>query len=482
MLQSKDTTMVSEIKSFFTSQQKAMDTIFRIISGLSLSRCKFIETKQANNLYLNHNKLILLLLFPFFSIKDASHFKDSGLWKVVHCGKDVFYRLLNFGQVDWRKLGYSITKRLLRQMDGKTDLQGEDRAVRCLIVDDTDLPKTGRCFELVGRVYSHVTHRSLLGFKGLFLTYHDGKSLFGLDFSLHGEKGKNKKKPYGLTPKQLKDRFSKKRVKGDPNKIRHDEYFTSKIDNMIEMVGHAIKQGVRFEYLLADSWFTCNAVIKFIKSRRVNCHFLGMIKMGKTKYGYQGELLTARQILNKLKRTKGIRRSRSTKFHYLEVEVDFQGIPVKLFFSKASKRGKWRGLISTDLNLDFNQALKLYSTRWSIEVFFKEAKQYLRLGKCESTDFDAQIAHTSICLMQYNILSVAKRFESYETTGALFRQAEENSLEITVSERMWLILIELIKELSELFDIDTEEIMFQIATGNQKVMNLARFSALANAA
>jgi hypothetical protein len=29
-----------------------------------------------------------------------------------------------------------------------------------------------------------------LGFKGLFLGFHDGKSFLGLDFSLHGEKGK----------------------------------------------------------------------------------------------------------------------------------------------------------------------------------------------------------------------------------------------------------------------------------------------------
>lgn len=53
----------------------------------------------------------------------------------------------------------------------------------CLIVDDTDLPKTGRCVELIGRIWSHVTNRSILGFKGLFMGYYDGKSFWGLDFS-----------------------------------------------------------------------------------------------------------------------------------------------------------------------------------------------------------------------------------------------------------------------------------------------------------
>jgi len=87
---------------------------------------------------------------------------------------------------------------------GKTAVRSElnnGTMPRCLIVDDTDLPKTGRRIELIGKVFSHVTKQSVLAFKGLFLGYHNGKSFFALDFSLHGEEGKNKKKPYGLTAK-----------------------------------------------------------------------------------------------------------------------------------------------------------------------------------------------------------------------------------------------------------------------------------------
>jgi hypothetical protein len=55
------------------------------------------------------------------------------------------------------------------------------------------------------------------GFKGLFPGHHDGKSFFGLDFSLHGEQGDEKKKgyrPYGLSEKQRKARYSKKHGEG----------------------------------------------------------------------------------------------------------------------------------------------------------------------------------------------------------------------------------------------------------------------------
>ena len=47
--------------------------------------------------------------------------------------------------------------------------------------------------------------------KGLFLCHTDGKTQTMLDFSLHGEEGKNPEKKQGLTDKQRKARFNKKR-------------------------------------------------------------------------------------------------------------------------------------------------------------------------------------------------------------------------------------------------------------------------------
>lgn len=342
MLRHKGTTILSELNGFFTSSEKAMCTIFRITSSLTLSGNKILGRASANNnTYQDQDKLILLLLFPFFKIKDAYHYKKSPLYNILSCGKDVFYRLLNDENIDWRSLNYGISKKLVGQTRNKTQpLEGEV-VPSCLIVDDTDLPKTGRCMELIGKIYSHVSHRSLLAFKGLFIAYHDGKSLFALDFSLHGEKGKNKKRPYGLSLSQGKKRYAKNRASGSQGKKRCEEYFTSKIKNMITMLRTAIGQGIRFDYLLVDSWFTCHELLVFIKTRRINCHLLGMIKMGKAKYHYNGKPLSARQIVDIPRRSKKTKRSRATGFYHGEAIVMFKGIEVKPFFSKTSKRGKW---------------------------------------------------------------------------------------------------------------------------------------------
>ncbi|MDR2835447.1 MAG: transposase [Bacteroidales bacterium] len=79
-----------------------------------------------------------------------------------------------------------------------------------------------------------------------------------------------------------------------------------------------------------------------------------------------------------------------------ELFVDFKGISVKIIFCRIGKRRKWHGLLTTNTKLYFATAYEIYATRWTIEVFFKECKQYLRLGKCESRDFNAQIATTFI--------------------------------------------------------------------------------------
>ena len=75
-----------------------------------------------------------------------------------------------------------------------------------------------------------------------------------------------------------------------------DEYFTTKIASAISMIARAIMQGIRFDYVLCDSWFTCFELIKFITKRRIKCHLLGMVKNGTAKYIFNQKELTAKDI------------------------------------------------------------------------------------------------------------------------------------------------------------------------------------------
>lgn len=479
MLRNKGRINFSEIKDFFTSSEKAMETIFSFISSLTFSDKQFGFSQSSNLKYGNYSKLVLLLLFPIFEIRSSWDYSTSALYRVLSCSKDVFYRLLKDSQIDWRGLSYRLNLQLIRKVGKNSD--SENSNPRCLIVDDTDFPKTGRQSELIGKIYSHVTHTSHLGFKGLFMGYHDGKSFFSLDFSLHGEKGKNQKKPYGLTPPQAKKRYSKKRKDSDKGSERVNEYFSTKIDSMIAMIRLAISKGIRFDYLLVDSWFTCFELVRFIVGRRIGCYLLGMAKLGKTRYHAFEKDLTAKEIIETLRRKKKVRRSKILGYYYAEVLVSFKGIPVKLFFCKSSKKGNWNAIMTTNTGLSFEQAYKIYSTRWSVEVFFKEAKQHLGLGKCQSQDFDAQIASTTICMIQYNLFSAAKRFIDYETFGQLFRASQKDALRLTIAEQIWSLIIEIIADLSEIFDTDSESLMEKLFSGNQKLIKYLNFNSLSQA-
>ena len=177
--------------------------------------------------------LELLLLFPFFMVRDPFQYGHSGLSKFVSCQKDMFYRFLEQDCIDWRKLVHRMSMRLLRRTGARTGSKG---ALQCLI-DDTDLPKTGFKTKMIGRIYSHVLHRSILGFKGLSLCHTDGKTQTMLDFSLHGEEGKNPERVQGLTSKQRNARFCKARDEESSTNTRIREYRQSKMVRSMEMVG-----------------------------------------------------------------------------------------------------------------------------------------------------------------------------------------------------------------------------------------------------
>jgi len=109
-----------------------------------------------------------------------------------------------------------------------------------MILDDTIQPKKGKKIEGISHVYDHVTHRYVLGFKDLLLAFWDGINTIPLDFSFQSERGKNKKRPFGLTQKELKSRYSKERGKDSNGFHRLCESSKDKITNGLDMIKRAL--------------------------------------------------------------------------------------------------------------------------------------------------------------------------------------------------------------------------------------------------
>lgn len=441
-------------------------------------RSKQIGTEKNRNCkFTNVQVLNLLLLFPFFVVRNAFRYSGSALGRMFVCEKDMFYRFMNDGNIKWRKLLYALNIQLLRKISRETEANHEKPV--CLIIDDTDAPKTGKKSELIGRIFSHVQHKSILGYKCLTLLLSDGLSQLMLDFSIHGEEGKNAERKQGLTKAEQDARFCEDHS-GQAVEERIKEYFMKKTDKAIEMVKYAIRRGIRFDYLLVDSWFTGAAFVRLITSRHIKCNLVGMIKLGKTRYGTEYGLLTAMEIIRKLHARKLCKHSATLKCTYCTIDVKFAGTTVRLFFCKRGRKGQWNGLLTTDLSLNFLKAYRIYSMRWATEVAYRDQKNLLGFGKCQSVHFSAQIASITLITMQYNILCTVKRFEAYETLGALFREATQNTLELSVTDKIWQLIMDAVLDIAEIVSADACELLSALINENPKFHKLMNIYKLAS--
>ncbi len=111
---------------------------------------------------------------------------------------NAFYRLMNNQWMDWRRLLIGFAK----QFAAYGDLAP---GTTCFILDDTDIEKTGKTIEFVGRRFNHVTKFYPFGYKLLLLDFWDGKSLVATDFSLHRPAGERNLNQLSLscTPNSL---------------------------------------------------------------------------------------------------------------------------------------------------------------------------------------------------------------------------------------------------------------------------------------
>ena len=154
-----------------------------------------------------------------------------------------------------------------------------------------------------------------------------------------------------------------------------------------------------------------------------------MAKIGNARYKMlpSDKYLSPKQLIANHK-YKAIT-NRKYKAKYIKIQAEYQGVRVVMFLIKIGRGENWRLLVSTDLNIGFNKLMEVYKIRWAIEVFFKESKQYLLLGKSQSQDFDAQIADTTISFMRYILLSYYERIYYGISIGGMFRELSQASVE-----------------------------------------------------
>ena len=377
---------------------------------------------------------------------------------------NTIYRFMNNQLIDWKSIVLQFAKQFLKCVSTKGKI--DEKSVKCFILDDTDIEKSGKTFEGISKIYSHKEHCCLFGFKLLLLSYWDGKSLIPCGLSFHRE---SKDKEYGLNKKQQERQFTKQREPEGYFQERYDELDEDKLSVSIKMLKRCVKCGILGSYVLMDSWFVTDTMLKEIrKIGKGMLQVVGICKMDTRKFLIEGKERNSTTII-KMNETHSnrIHRCRKYKSCYFSVIANYKGTPVKLFYIKYKNAKNWTLLLTTDLSLSFVKAMELYQIRWSIEVLFKECKQYLRLGKSQNTDFCGQIADASLTMITYTILTLYKRFQAYETLGGVFRDTQKDMLEKTLCERIEMVILKILRDLLEILCIDVEQTLYRL-TSSQK--------------
>ncbi|HOD41551.1 MAG: hypothetical protein BWY32_02700 [bacterium ADurb.Bin243] len=166
---------------------------------------------------------------------------------------------------------------------------------------------------------------------------------------------------------------SKSRKSGIASACRVKEFFLDKLTSGLKMVGRAIKAVLRAKYVIFDNWY--GASFEFIK---------GMIAGGLTVVCavplnrnciHLQQSINISKVLAFLKNSKKPKKCAARTLRYYEAEIEMPKLgKVKLCLCRKVKHKEWKAIISKDSTMSALAIMEVYALRWSIEVFFKEAK------------------------------------------------------------------------------------------------------------
>jgi len=341
--------------------------------------------------------------------------------------KDTVYRFLNESTFNWRRFLLSLAANTIGKV---SNLTRHDRP-KVLILDDSSYDRNrSKHVELLARCFDHASQkmRFYKGFRMLTLGWSDGATFLPIDFSLLSSK------------KSRINGISKKVDKRTSGYKRRKEALQTAPEQIPDMIARAMKSGIDASYVLMDSWFTQQPLIKEITEQGLDV--IGMVKKLKQRYLVDGNRVSLDQLYRLAKPSdgkKGILRSIHT--------TQANGVPVKVVFVRnRNKKSDWLAILSTDCTLSDQEIIRIYGMRWDIEVFFKTTKSLLKLQKeFQSRSYDALISHTTIVFTRYIVLSWQNRCNTDDRTlGGMFYELcdEMNELDWAVALQQLIELLE----------------------------------------
>jgi Transposase DDE domain len=252
-----------------------------------------------------------------------------------------------------------------------------------LILDDSKKNKRGKRMDAVGWVHDPISGKSMWGHQFVKAT------IYAKGFTI----------PFAIRL-YVKDK--------DCQKLGREFCKLTGIASEI-IRSFAVPKGIKV-LVLFDTYYLCPAVTKACKEK--SFHFVSVLKSNrnlksrgkKLKAGSYGASSFKNRERMKMKIPK---ENGTASYTYVDsgwIEVSKLGI-VHLIYSRKNSERKILGLVTDHPRLKAVDIIKSYDIRWNIEVFFKDAKQLLGLGRYQNRSYKAVVTHLHLVCFAYALLT-----------------------------------------------------------------------------
>lgn len=348
--------------------------------------------------------------------------------------------LLNNYCLKWVKLLSRLSRVFMSQ-------HSQNRDECKIIIDDTKKEKTGKKADFLAYFFDHSQQRYYKGFQNIVMAFYNGVVSIPIEFK------------FKVGRKRLKRNKDQREIpKGSETYKELRESKQSKYKIVLKMLKRIMRRKDKFRYILWDSWYNSSESIKYI-FEKVVCHDIHLISMQKRSnqiFRWENKEHNIKRLYNlagkwQIDSLSGIK-YKSILVEYLDVNSSEeyssrQSIgKIKMCFYKYPKVKNYKILISTDLKLTEIEVLQHYLSRWSIEVMFKDLKQYFGYDQNKNSKYSAMVSDFTIRSALYIFFAHLKMKEMSKSIGQLVLQFYQELKEIALRDFINSIFVLRFKE------------------------------------
>ena len=389
-----------------------------------------------------HELVYCLMIWVWLKVDSIGMFARESLQTFSRARTDALYAALNQEDWNWRRLHLDVAQQAVRGAKAP----GQPGA---FVLDDSIQVRHGKRMPGVSSHFDHTSGRHVMGQQVLTLGLSNAEGFVPIDSELFisATKAQGLHQPFRDGRSVVAKRYRVAQGQTKPQMAG-------------DMIRRAQRAGIEADYLLADAWFGTKPMIRLADGQLLT----PILRMKKNTMKYR---LTERQeghithrdvdvkalyqscIRNQWQKIPG----QPYQARALDVELNLSStldepekwIKVRLLFVRGvdtqekAQAGKhdWAVFLTTDINLEPQRILELYAMRWAIEVYFKEAKQYLGFLKEQSNHYAAYIASIHLTAMRFCMLVIAKSLHQANGISDMRKQLTANATSIDYATRLW---------------------------------------------